>query len=109
MRRRACAAAALAGGVMLGVGMAVGATDAGARPHADTTPPRVRALPSSGDAGKPVRMRVWATEDSDEIQFEASVLRGTRLVFRLRARFLSVIPPSRLLYYYVEWQRPRPP
>jgi hypothetical protein len=82
------------------------ASQAGVR--ADATPPRIQALPSSGSAGKTVRLRARAYDNGRELQLEAFVFRGTTRVFRWRSSFLKAIPATRLLYYYVEWRLPRP-
>ena len=82
-------------------------TGAGAAPG-DSARPRVEALVSSGRAGEPVRLRVWAKTDAPALRFSASIFRGAEHPFVVRTPFIRTVPTERLHWYFVVWSRPAP-
>jgi hypothetical protein len=92
-------------GVALAAALAAGvASAAPARAARDVSAPRAHALPSFGQAGGIVRLRVLAADDSGEFRLGASVFRGTTNLLTVRSPFLEVVPRPR--YYFVQFSRP---
>ena len=80
----------------------------GAVGAADRSGTRVHALPSSGEAGEPIRLRVWAKTDARALRFSASIYAGGKHPFVVWTPFVRVVPAARLRWYYVVWSKPAP-
>jgi hypothetical protein len=82
----------------------VGAGLATAAPVADTERPRVKALPSTAQVGKPVRLLALASDDSRTFALGGSVFRGTKNLLSVRSSYIRQV--KRPLYYYVQVSEP---
>ena len=69
---------------------------------ADPTPPRVKALASSGELGRMARLRYRVVEKSGRSSEEATIYRGARRVGTVSARLHTV--DSEALYYFIRWR-----
>jgi hypothetical protein len=73
-------------------------------PALDAAPPRVRALPSGGRAGRGLRLRYRVSDSSGESRELIRVLRGRRVVAVLPTDFTASAPG---VTYWVVWRAPR--
>jgi hypothetical protein len=84
---------------------AAGAGLAAAAPVANTERPRVKALPSTAQVGKPVRLLALASDDSGAFSLGGSVFRGTTNLLSVRSDYIRQI--KRPLHYYVQFSQPK--
>jgi hypothetical protein len=76
-----------------------------ARPN-DRVAPVVKALPSSGAGGVPVRLPYRVTDASPRTRETATVYRGTRPVVVIRGRWHALEADT--LFYFLTWAKPMP-
>ena len=69
---------------------------------ADPTPPRVKALASSGEPGRIAQLRYRVVEASGRSSEEATIFRGTRRLGTASARLHIVDPEA--LFYFIRWR-----
>jgi hypothetical protein len=81
-----------------------GAALATAAPMADTERPRVKALPSTAQVGKPVRLLALASDDSRAFSLGGSVFRATTNLLSVRSTYIRQV--KRPLHYYVQFSQP---
>lgn len=74
-----------------------------ARPS-DLTAPKVKALPTTGVAGEPVRLRYRVSDTSDRTRETAIVYAGNDELVEIRGTPHSL--DSDTLYYFLTWQKP---
>ena len=74
-------------------------------PNADQQPPRVTALPSSGERGTVVRLRYRVTDDSGRSRESATVYQGAKKLAVVRGRLDEADPEA--LFYFLPWKAPR--
>jgi hypothetical protein len=84
---------------------ASGAALATAAPVADIERPRIKALPSTAQVGKPVRLLALASDDSHRFCLGGSVFRGKTNLLSVRSSFIRQV--ERPLYYYVQFSKPK--
>ena len=72
---------------------------------ADPTPPRVKALASSGELGRIAQVRYRVVEASGRSRETATILRGSRRLATLGARLHTVDPDA--LFYFIRWRSTR--
>ena len=90
--------------LFLAVAAAAGAGLAAAAPVADTERPRIKALPSTAQVGRPVRLLALASDDSRAFYLGGSVFRGTTNLFSVRSDYIRQL--KRPLHYYVQFSQP---
>jgi uncharacterized repeat protein (TIGR01451 family) len=73
-------------------------------PARDTSPPRVKALPSSGRRGKTMRIRYRVSDDSGMSKERVTVFRARRLLAMIASPLDRA--EAGTLYYYVKWRVP---
>ena len=69
---------------------------------ADPTPPRVKALASSGELGRMAQLRYRVVEKSGKSQETATIFRGSRRLGTASARLHIVDPEA--LFYFIRWR-----
>ena len=69
---------------------------------ADPTPPRVKALASSGELGRIAQLRYRVVEASGRSSEEATIFRGARRLGTASARLHIVDPEA--LFYFIRWR-----
>jgi len=89
-------------GTSVGIDQTFTTPSGGAPPQsADTVPPLVKAVASSGKAGKSVRLLLNASDDNGKVRLEATVLRGAKVLTTIRTGLAAVTPGDT---YYITWK-----
>jgi hypothetical protein len=89
-------------GTSVGIDQTFTTPSGGAPPQsADTVPPLVKAVASSGKAGKSVRLLLNASDDNGKVRLEATVLRGAKVLTTIRTGLAAVTPGD---MYFVTWK-----